>query len=160
MTVEHALKDYVSEIKGNAGRHEAIKERSHHEHRTAVAKANGTRDLAVRAADEALERALVATEAATARAVTAAEDKFDTAVRAALGVPDRAFIKNVVSGSRLELWMEGGVAPMAEASNFGPSGWALDGAACGRQFLGPGGEAQARLGLWRIAVTLANVGVR
>ncbi len=153
MTIERALQTYVGEIKANEGRHESIKERAQQDHHTAVVKANGTRDLAVRAADTALERALNETATATARAVETAEAKFDTAVRTALGVPERAFIKKLVGG-QLQLWLDGWAAPVAEASNFGPSGWALDGAPSGRQWLGPAGEPQARVGLWRIAASL------
>ncbi len=153
MTIDRALTVYTNEIKANEGRHESIKERSHQEHRTAVTKAQGTFDLAVRAADTTLERALNETATATARAVEAAEAKFDAAARTALGVPERAFIRKLVGG-QLQLWFDGGTAPLAEASNFGPAGWALDGAPSGRQWLGPAGEARARIGLWTIAASL------
>lgn len=153
MTIDRALNEYVNEIKGNAARHESIKERARQEHHKAVARANGTRDLAVRAADEALQQALKATAMATARAVETAEAKLDAAAQAALDVPDRAFIRKVVGGS-LQLWFDGGATPVAEASNFGNAGWALDGAPGGRQWLGTSGEPRARIGLWTVAASL------
>ncbi|GAA3215562.1 hypothetical protein [Actinocorallia longicatena] len=158
MTIERALAAYDREVKAAATQAETLAAQEQHRHTTAKAKAQATYELAVQAADTALETSRASSARMRAVTLAGAAQKLDAAVCAVLGVPDRLFLKTV-SAQQIELWVEGGIAPLATASYVGPPGWVLDGAPGGRRFLGPGGETMARVGLWRIAADLP-VGTR
>jgi hypothetical protein len=133
VTMEELQRKLAAELGAAAGRRTARlgEEDQSRDERLAVAEREHRRAVSAAAGDHLLTTAAV--EKKHAEQVAAAHERFDAAVRRALGLPDARLV--TYAGGQLDLYARpGDVQPTARAVPQGGGMWSVEGGPAGRVF--------------------------